>query len=175
MCLLGRKYCSSAAEASVIPEGDFLKSNLTSLLAGEPGLDGRRKQLTTSLKGNADGISGGPGSASGIMHAARGGWKTFELACQQIMRDDEMVDGLPLLVVLGLCIELSPDKFDNRCKQPLAQLLAQAALGGDVLVLKEIYSVARGGLDTSSARNQSVLRRCEVFHAKEACHSEKGW
>lgn len=140
MCLLGRKETPAEKEARKISRQEgSLGGNIVDLLGDNSDQETRRHHLTTIPRGGGSGGGDGGGSdhsgnLSGIMHAARGGRDTFELACRLIMTDDDLSGGLPLPVVLGL----SPGsvEFDERC----AQLLAQAALGGDVAVLDEILS-----------------------------------
>lgn len=158
MCLLGRKESSSDKDASAGASGSEgnLRDNLIALLGENADQETRRQHLTSLSKGGGadaggdgggvDGVGGdggggvgGPenvsGNLSGVMHAARGGWESFRLACEMIRTDDDDQSlDLPLPVLLGL----SPGsrEFDERC----AKLLAQAALGGDVVVLQHISS-----------------------------------
>lgn len=163
MCLLGRKESSSDKDANAGVSGSEgnLRDNLIALLGENADQETRRQHLTSLPKGGvADaggdgggvgghGVGGGgggggvggsekvSGSLSGVMHAARGGWESFRLACEMIRTDDDQSLDLPLPVLLGL--GPGSREFDERC----ARLLAQAALGGNVIVLENISSAIR--------------------------------
>lgn len=191
MCLLGRKESSNEAEANYDQPGGILRDgqpaddlfarNLHALLDADPkhpNAEKRQQQLTTALKsngdgnfiGNDDGGAKGPGNLSGIMHAARGGWKTFDLACGLITTNEDESSSISLSNVLGLSTEL--EQFDDTRTQLWVQLLAQAVLGGDVLVLKKMYLMIGGGPGNTSKRNQSVLARCDMPLAEESCQGD---
>lgn len=186
MCLLGRKDCSSETETKDDkpavrggqPEVSLLKRNVEDLLSANSDV---LTQLTTALKGDHDGVSTdtadgvsngndgdssaskGPDNLSGMMHAARGGKETFEIALQLITASAARPRDLPLPLVLGL--EPGSPKLMKRCEQ----LWAQAALGGDCDVLDDIEL---------AVRKRGVLARYEVFNSEEACQAEgggRGW
>lgn len=166
MCFLGRRQSPSDAVAEDgHPEASV--KNLKALL-------GVNSDLTTALEsntdgiseGNADGVSNGnrddeskvPDNLSGIMHAARGGFRAFELALQHIKTSRAKPEDLTLSSML----ELEPGLSELTERDE--QLWAQAALGGDVLVLKKISSAV--------CNESNALKRYALFSADEACQTE---
>lgn len=83
---------------------------------------------------------------TGLMHAARGGLSTFEMVLDRIELILSKCDhGLSLRTALGLDptpegLAASGGEVDNEVDYRIEQLMAQAALGGDVDVLTQVAS-----------------------------------
>lgn len=120
-----------------------LEANLNALLGVQGNDQMQRSHLTMHLT-----CSGGSGDGSdhtdtltGLMHAARGGQETFELACGMIAVDEtsphpalQLYEALGLDSPIGNPDDVSTVLVDKRC----GQLLAQATLGGDCVVLDQV-------------------------------------